>query len=408
MSLGTKQQQVDTGLDLLVEERFARLKGLKLGVVANQCSINRSFEHLVDLLKKVPELKLVRLFAPEHGIRGTLQDMEQVKETSDPISGVPVVSLYGSGAESFFPKGEHLEDLDAVLVDLPDIGTRYYTFAQTLAYMMMVAGKGATKIIVVDRPNPIGGCLIEGCSLEKSCRSFCGLAPVPQRHGLTIGELARLMHAGFGSGEQRLDPIGCSLEIVPCRGWSRDMYFDQTGLPWVLPSPNMPLLETALVYPGACLFEATNLSEGRGTTRPFELLGAPFIEPERWIAQTLAEGFALEGAVLRPTGFVPKFQKWANQLCQGVQLHVTDRELFRPLRWGLALISAANRLYPKQFKLRSEAYEFVDSVPAMDLLYGSQAFRSVLGSRGALSELEPELSSFEREFLSNRQPFLLY
>ena len=379
-----------------------------MAVVANQCTVDHEFEHLVDHLANASNVNLVRIFAPEHGFRGVMQDMDHIADARDKVTNVSVVSLYGSSAESLRPAPALLADVDVLLVDLPDIGARYYTFAQTLTYCMQVAAQTGTKVVVLDRPNPIAGDRIEGLGLHNSCQSFCGYASMPQRHGLTLGELAKLVNAGFGAEEESVPPINCDLEIIPCANWSRSMYFDQTGLRWVIPSVNMPTLDTAIVYPGLCLLEATNLSEGRGTTRPFEIIGAPYIDGRAWANETMNVGLTIEGATLRPLEFMPKFQKHANTVCGGVQIHVTDRARFEPFRLGLALIAAAKRLYPDAFAWRPQAYEFVDKVPAIDLLYGTAEFRALVDADAGLSVLEPKLQAAAQAFAGTREPFLLY
>ncbi len=399
---------VRSGIDELVSSNFASIRGKSVAVLANQAAVDLNLCHLVDLIQASKVATLSALFAPEHGFRGALQDMAEVGNSIDHKTGLEVISLYGSTEESLAPTPEQLAGIDALVVDLPDIGTRYYTFAQSLGYCMKVAVRTGTKVVVLDRPNPINGVTVEGCSLELGCRSFCGYAPVPQRHGLTIGELALLMNEGFGRADQAILPIKCDLEIVRCNGWQREQYADQTGIPWVIPSPNMPTLDTAIVYPGGCLFEATSASEGRGTTRPFEFLGAPGIDPDRWIEGVGRQGLALAGAKLRSHSFQPKFQKCRDQICNGVQLHITDRTQFQPLRWGLALLAALRKTHPSQCEWRRDAYEFVTNVPAIDLLYGSSRFRELVDSGAELHGCESELREYEHEFLAARKPFLLY
>lgn len=398
---------VQSGLDVLATEKCKRLHGVRIALLANQASVDRSLRHILDIFRE-HKVNVVKLFAPEHGFHGARQDMATVADAKDAAANIPIISLYGHGVESLSPKDEMLKDVDMVVADLPDIGTRYYTFAQTIGYLMQVAKRTGTKVVVLDRPNPIGGGAVEGAPLRKSCRSFCGYAPVPNRHGLTMGELAVIMNKGFGDGEDAIPAIGCDLEVVAMKGWKREMMFADTGLPWVLPSPNMPTFETALVYPGTCLFEATTVSEGRGTTRPFELIGAPYVDPQKWISETPKMGLTLNGAVLRPVAFEPQFQKFTRQTCYGIQLHVTDVATFQPFRWGLALLASLAKLYPKDFSWRSDAYEFVDKVPAIDLLYGSARFRELVEKNSSLAPLEDELSAFERPCLTLRKPFLLY
>lgn len=401
-------RKVASGVDTLERSGFSEIRGMRVGVLANQAAVNSELVHLVDLIQSSAVATLAALFAPEHGFRGALQDMAEVGHSVDHKTGLEVISLYGSTEASLAPTPEQLKGLDALIVDLPDIGTRYYTFAQSLGYCMKVAAATGTRIVVLDRPNPIDGVTIEGGSLEHSCRSFCGYAPVPQRHGLTIGELGLLMNRGFGPAGQEIPPINCDLVVVKCEGWQRHHYADETGLPWVIPSPNMPTLDTAIVYPGGCLFEATSASEGRGTTRPFEFLGAPGIDPDRWIDAVAKQGLTLEGAKLRSHSFQPKFQKCRDQICNGVQLHITDRKRFRPLRWGLALLASLRRTHPAQCEWRRDAYEFVSNVPAIDLLYGSGHFRDLVDSGRTLEPIEAELTAYEREFKSSREEFLLY
>lgn len=398
---------VRTGFDVLKTMNFSALNGAKVGILANAASVDSSLRHLVDLLFESRVCSIVRIFAPEHGFRGALQDMVEVETIRDPVTGVPVISLYGNSERSLYPSRELLDDLDVLVVDLPDIGTRYYTFAQTLGYAMSVCRDARVKVIVLDRPNPVGGEQVEGVGLAARCRSFCGYAPVANRHGLTLGELAQIMNDGFGEGDCAIPSINCDLIIVPVEGWERRQYFDQTGLPWVMPSPNMPSLETALVYPGTCLFEATNMSEGRGTTRPFELVGAPFIDGPAWAKQTMEET-ELEGAALRPVDFIPQFGKWHHKACHGVQIHVTDREKFKPFRWGLALINAAARHYPTEFAWRDQPYEFVANVPAIDLLFGNHEFRKAIDTRTPLAKIIAQLVDFEKNYAEARKSFLLY
>ena len=397
-----------SGLDVLEASIPSRLAGARVGILANQSAVDSSYRHVVDLLANNPAVTLVRLFAPEHGFRGEHQDMATISNESDGRTGTPIVSLYGKTAESLRPTKEQLADLDFLVVDLPDIGSRYYTFAQTAGYCLEAAAEAGTAVLVLDRPNPISGTRVEGSALLKSCRSFCGYLPVPQRHGLTLGELCKMMNEGFGTGPDAAPSIGARLEIVKAEDWNREEYIDQTSIPWVIPSPNMPTLDTAIVYPGGCLIEATEISEGRGTTRPFEIFGAPGIDTDRWNAAIVDEGIALAGAVLRPIGFLPQFQKHGGSTCQGFQLHITDRDSFQPFRWYLALLFALRRTHPDVFKLRHAAYEFVTDVPALDLLYGSSKMRDALESGLRAGELLPEIEAFESSFRTQRQPFLLY
>jgi len=366
--------------------------------VAHPASIDRLARHAADLLASASGLRVVRLFGPEHGLRGEAQDMEPVSGGSDAGTGLPVSSLYGSDPASLRPRREDLEGLDAVVCDLQDVGSRYYTFVYTMSYVMEAAAEAGLPVVVLDRPNPLGGDAVEGPVLDPSLASFVGRYPIPVRHGMTPAELGRLFNEAFG--------IGCDLRVVPMGGYERTMGFGQTGLPWVAPSPNMPTPATAAVYPGGCLVEGTNLSEGRGTTRPFELVGAPWL-PGKPLAEALAhEG--LPGALFRATSFRPSFHKHARESCGGVQVHLTDAGAFRPFATYLVLLREARRLAPGSFDWRREAYEFESGRLAIDLLLGRPDLRPMLEAGASLPEMEaawaPDLEAFRRL----RQPFLIY
>ncbi len=340
----------------------------RVGLVANPTTVDGSLRHAAELLHNHKGVDLKLLFGPEHGLRGDAQDMVGVDDTRDPITGLPVVSLYGKSAGSLLPAAKHLQRIDVLVFDIQDVGSRYYTYAATMALCMRAAAEAHLKMLVLDRPNPIGGVQVEGGGLDDGLESFVGLYPVPQRHGMTVGELARLYNTTF--------EIGCDLTVVACEGWRRQQYYDTTGLPWVMPSPNLPTLDTALVYPGMCLLEGTNLSEGRGTTRPFELFGAPFIDAHR-IAQELKRA-DLPGVELRPCAFRPTFHKFKGEGCGGLQLYVTDRQAFLPYRTGLAVLWAVHNLWPDALRWRRQVYEFRDDVPALDLLTGRAAVREAI------------------------------
>lgn len=387
-----------TGLELLLADPHRFLAGKRFGFVGNPTSVDHHLRHAVDALAAQRGLDLARLFGPEHGIRGDAQDMIEVGNAKDSVTGLPVVSLYGTTAASLAPTVEQLADLDLLVFDIQDIGTRYYTYAATMALCMQVARRAKVKVLVLDRPNPLGGVAVEGSGIDAGLESFVGLYPVPQRHGMTTGELAQLYNTAFG--------IGCELEVLRCEGWKRGQLFDETGLPWVMPSPNMPTLDTALVYPGMCLLEGTNLSEGRGTTRPFELFGAPFIEPEP-LARAL-ETLALPGVVFRPCTIRPTFHKWAGEACGGLQLHVTDRATFASYRTGLAVLAVVKRLYPNHFAWRTKTYEFRDDVPAIDLLTGRAGVREAIDAEVPFDEIM-RIASFGREaYDAGRAAALLY
>ncbi|MDF1562063.1 MAG: DUF1343 domain-containing protein [Deltaproteobacteria bacterium] len=398
--------RVLTGADRLAAEGAARLRGQRVGLVCNQSTvIHPSLEHLADLLHAAQGVELAALFAPEHGLRGEAQDMESVGSTRDPVTGLPVHSLYGSDEDSLAPRAEDLEGLDRLVFDVQDIGTRYYTFAATLLLCMRRAAPLGLPVLVLDRPNPLGGGQVRGGTVAPGFESFVGLYPVPVRHGLSVGELALWL-------QRELVPE-CELEVLFCEGWRRADYFDATGLTFVPPSPNMPTLDTAIVYPGQCLIEGTELSEGRGTTRPFELFGAPGLDGHRLHAALRSEGgpagrATLEGAVLREASFRPMFQKHAGRTCGGLFLHVTDRERFDPFRFGLHLIHTVATCFPEVFAWREKAYEFVEEIPAIDLLTGSAAFREAVEAGRALDAIFAEQEEAEAAFRSAREAFLHY
>lgn len=373
------------------------LAGKRVGLIANPSSIDGRLRHAADLLAADPAIGLVRLFGPEHGIRGAAQDMITVDGSIDERTGLPVVSLYGS-AETLAPSVADLDGLDALVFDLQDVGARYYTYVWTLVLSMRVAAEAGVALVVLDRPNPLGGALVEGPAIEPGFESFIGLCSVPNRHGLTAGELARLIRSR--------ESIDVDLDVVELEGWQRSMFYDQTGLPWVLPSPNMPTLETAIVYPGMCLLEGTELSEGRGTTRPFEVAGAPFIDGYALAGALDAEG--LPGLALRPLSFLPTFQKHSGAMCGGVQLHVTDRGAYPTLRAGVAFIRAVRQLYPDDFVWRTRAYEFVDAIPAFDLLAGGASLREGIDAGAPLADLCAGWAAHEAAFRAERAPHLLY
>jgi uncharacterized protein YbbC (DUF1343 family) len=390
--------RVRTGLDVLAFQSFAPLRGLTVGLVTQPAAIDGRYRHATELLAEAPGVRLAALFGPEHGFLGEAQDLIGVRDADDPVSGMRVYSLYGDSFESLRPTEEQLHGLDALVIDLQDVGSRYYTFQATMALCLEAASKAKLRAFVLDRPNPLGGVHVEGPALRPGFESFVGFYPGVTRHGLTIGELARHYQAKNGWGGE--------LTVVPCEGWRREMDRDQTGLPWVLPSPNMPTVETAFVYPGQCLIEGTNLSEGRGTTRPFELCGAPWIDAKKLCRRLNDE--VLSGAVFRPAWFRPTFQKFAGQTCGGLQLHVTDREAFRPVRAGLAILAAMRDLSGESFRWRTETYEFVSDKPAIDLLFGSDRERVALEAGRTWSDISRAWEGEEEAFRRERQQYLLY
>ncbi len=315
------------GLDVLFESKLNLLAGSRVGLIVNPASINSRFEHAADLFHQHTQVNLTALFGPQHGIRGETQDnMIEWQTFRDKRTTLPAYSLYG---ETRKPTPEMLADVDALVFDIQDVGTRVYTFIYSMALAMEAAKECGKRFVVLDRPNPIGGVQIEGNILELEFRSFVGMFPIPMRHGMTIGELALMFNREFG--------IGCELEVVKMEGWRRGMWYKNTHLPWVMPSPNMPTLDTTAVYPGSVMFEGTNVSEGRGTTRPFEIIGAPYIEPDELIEELTKDN--LPGVVFRPLHFQPTFHKFAGELCGGIQIHITDRNVFKPVITGVAIIS---------------------------------------------------------------------
>ena len=391
--------KVVTGLDVLLQDEALcdKLKHARVGLLVNPTSVTRTFEHAIDALQK-KGVNIVRLFGPEHGVRAEAQDMEAVTESIDPISKLPTISLYGHSYDSLEPDPEQVRDLDVVIADIQDIGTRYYTYAYTIGLMMKVCGQVDTACWVLDRPNPLGGEVIEGNRVDPECKSFVGMQPLAMRHGMTLGELARYFMR-YGGWE-------CQLKVIEMKGWERSMWYDQTGVPWVMPSPNMPTLQTAITYPGQCILEGTNLSEGRGTTRPFELFGAPYLDAQKFKEEL--DRYNLEGVSFRACSFKPMFQKHAEKVCRGVQLHVTDREVFRSVKTTFCILAAAQKLAPEQFGWREQAYEFVEDVPAIDLLCGQLWVREKLEGGMHPVELVDEMASHRTEFEQKRQECLIY
>lgn len=385
---------VQTGLDRLLEEGESELRGARLGLVAHQASVNGELRHILEVLVGAG-LGLIRLYAPEHGLWGLAQDQEPVQETTEPRTGLPIEPLYG---ETLVPQAGGLRELDLLLCDLQDVGSRYYTYSYTVSHVMEACGEAGVTVWVLDRPNPLGGLSVEGNLVEEAFRSFVGRFPLPNRHGMTIGELVLLYRAEYG--------VNCDLRVVRMDGWTRSMEWEETRLSWVSPSPNMPSPLTARVYPGTCLVEGTNLSEGRGTTRPFELLGAPYVDGHRWVEALIDR--ALPGVRFRPTRFRPEFQKWAGQVCGGVQLHVTSPATLRPVETGMVLIQTAHDLWPDEFAWRPPPYEFETERWPIDLLAGTDQFRLAVEAGQPVHALAEAWEADTVAFRRLRQPYLLY
>jgi molybdopterin-guanine dinucleotide biosynthesis protein MobB len=378
-------------------EEISLLRSKRIGLLCNPASVTLDFVPAPQALLAAG-LDVRVLFGPEHGLTGAAQDMEAVG-AGEP-SRLPVISLYGETFADLAPKPEHLEGLDAVVCDLPDVGSRYYTFVWSIALVMRECAKRSIPVVVLDRPNPLGGEVVEGNLPEEKLLSFVGLYPVPVRHGMTAGEIARWTNATQG--------FGCDLTVVPLRKAGRaPVRCELAETPaWVLPSPNMPTPGTALVYPGACLVEGTNLSEGRGTTRPFELVGAPWLDADD--ASERANALAMPGVVFRPHVFIPTFQKQAGRTCGGVQAHVTDSAAFRPYETYLRLLKELRDMDPGHFEWRTETYEYRDDVPAIDLLTGTATYRRLVDGG---ESLDPWIATFDADiarFAPSRASGLLY
>lgn len=373
-----------------------RLKGLKVGLVANPSSVDASLQHVAERLRRAPQVTLAALFGPQHGFHSTVQD--NMIETPHAIHlhhGVPIYSLYSDTRE---PTPAMLDGLDVLVIDLQDVGTRVYTYAYTMANCLKAAARSGLPVIVCDRPNPIGGEFVEGPVIEPGFESFVGLFPIALRHGLTIGELATLFNEAFD--------LGARLEVSELSGWRRAMYFDDTKVPWVMPSPNVPTLDTALAYPGTVLFEGTMVSEGRGTTRPFELIGAPWIDAELFAASL--EALGLPGVKVRPAWFEPTFQKHADLMCGGCQVHVTDRRAFQPVRTAVALLGACRRADPGRFEWRKPPYEYEHHKMPIDILSGSDTLRRQIDADTSLDAIAGSWQPGLASFAELRQEFLRY
>jgi uncharacterized protein YbbC (DUF1343 family) len=396
MPVSVDRQTVTPGIERLLTVDRRLIDGRRVGLVCNPASVDARLEHSADRLHADPDVTLAALFGPQHGFRSDLQDnMIETPHGEDRRRRVPVFSLYSDTRE---PTAEMLDGLDVLVVDLQDVGTRVYTYIYTMANCMRAAARRGLPVIVCDRPNPIGGDAVEGACLHEPWSSFVGQFPIPMRHGMTIGELARLFNDAFG--------IGARLEVVLLDGWRRSMYFDATGLPWIIPSPNLPTLDSAIVYPGAVLVEGTKLSEGRGTTRPFEMIGAPWIDGERLAAAMNARG--LPGVHFRPVFFEPTFQKHARQSCGGCQIHVIDRLTFQPLRAAVELIDEFRREDPARFAWREPPYEYEHHKEPIDILYGSDRLRRTLDAGGSVSALVESWRDDEERFRRLREQHLLY
>ena len=372
------------------------LDGLRVAIVCNPASVDHELVHIADRLAAHPRAHLRAIFGPQHGFRSDVQEnMIETAHGRDDLRRVPVYSLYSEARE---PSAEMLREIDVLVIDLQDVGTRIYTYIYTMANCLIAARKHGVKVLVCDRPNPIGGVAVEGPVLIPGFESFVGLYPIPMRHGMTIGELARLFNEFFG--------IGADLEVAALGHWRREMYHDTAQTPWVMPSPNIPTLDTAIVYPGTVLFEGTSVSEGRGTTRPFELVGAPGVVSERFADEL--NRHRLPGVFFRPAVFEPTFHKHARQSCGGCQIHVLDREAFRPVLTGVALVAAFRAADPERFRWRDPPYEYEHEKLPFDILAGSSELRQQIETGVTAEDIARSWEPAVVDFRTLRRQYLLY
>jgi uncharacterized protein YbbC (DUF1343 family) len=387
---------VSTGLDNLIKSPPGYMAGKRLGLLCNPASVNRNFIHARRLVNDGFPGKLKALYSPQHGFFSEKQDnMIESGNMIDPLLGIPVFSLYG---KTRVPTEETLEPIDILLIDMQDAGTRVYTFIYTMSYCLEAAKKFGKKAVILDRPNPIGGEKVEGNLVSEGFYSFVGRYPIPMRHGMTIGEMALLFNDHFG--------IGCDLEVITMKGWKRSMYFSDTGLPWIPPSPNLPTPVSAAVYPGQVLFEGTNISEGRGTTQPFEIFGAPFIDPGK-IISFLGEN-SLPGIILRPVVFEPTSNKWQGQRCEGFQIHITGYAGYKPYFSALKLLQAVYYNHGDQFKWKEPPYEYEFEKYPIDLITGNPSIREAIERKNGIDAIETTWKKDLEEYLDISRKYRLY
>jgi uncharacterized protein YbbC (DUF1343 family) len=389
------REHVELGLEKLLED-CSSVRGARVGLICNQASVDHGYRHAADLLHEHSGINLRALFGPQHGIRGDVQDnMIETGHSIDRKTGLPVHSLYSETRE---PTDEMLRDVDVLVFDMQDVGCRIYTFVYTLANCMRAARRLGKKVIACDRPNPINGVNMAGNILEPEYASFVGQFALPTRHGMTVGELAQMFNEHFG--------IGCDLEVIAMNGWKREFWHDDTDAPWVLPSPNMPTLDSATVFPGTVHFEGTQVSEGRGTTKPFELIGAPYINPDEYADRLNDLGLA--GVYFRSCVFQPTFQKHGGVSCGGVQIHVLDREAFEPWHAGIAMAKLAHDMYPDQFRWKIPPYEYVYDKNPFDVISGTAKIREAFEQGIELDEIVESTKEPLTKFKELREPYLLY
>ena len=384
------------GLEKLLQAKTSVLRGARVGLVCNQASVDHNYHHAADLLHEHPGVNLRALFGPQHGIRGDVQDnMIETEHGIDRKTGLPVYSLYSETRE---PSEAMLRDIDVIVFDMQDVGCRIYTFAYTLANCMRAARKWGKKVVICDRPNPISGSGVAGNVLEPEYASFVGQFSIPTRHGMTVAELARMFNEHF--------KLASEIEVVPMDGWQRKFWHDETNAPWVLPSPNIPTLDSATVFPGTVHFEGTQISEGRGTTRPFELIGAPYIDPDDYACQL--NNLGLAGVFFRSCAFQPTFQKHGGITCGGVQIHVTDRQSFEPVIAGVAMVKLAYDMYTNEFLWKSTPYEYVYDKNPFDVISGTNKIREAIEQGSGLNEIQDSWKGPLAEFRAIREKYLLY
>lgn len=396
LSCRVDKKKVKVGLDVLLEKHMALLEGKRVGIITNQTGIASSGEHIVDILSKFPRIEINALFAPEHGIRGDFPDVVEVASYIDERTGIRIWSLYG---EHLKPTEQMLEDIDALLFDIQDVGARFYTFISTMGLAMEAAAELGKEFIVLDRPNPITGTVIEGPILEEQYASFVGKYPIPIRYGMTPGELAGMIkEENWMEGMERL-----ALRVIPLEGWRRDMWLDETGLPWVKPSPNIPSILTAALYPGLCLVEALNVSEGRGTMRPFEQFGAPWIDSVKLAG--VMNDYALPGIYFKPVSYTPVSlpgvatqSKFRDEMVHGLEMVITDREKMRPVQVMVYLLVTLKKLYPEKLELRRN----------LERLIGIQSFRDSINKMRNPDTILEEWELEIEEFKKTRKKYLLY
>ncbi|MGM0749759.1 MAG: exo-beta-N-acetylmuramidase NamZ family protein [Bacillota bacterium] len=382
-----KKPKVQTGIDILLSDYKKQLKGKKIGLITNPTGVNSSLKSSVDVLSQDPDIQLTTLYGPEHGVRGDAQAGDEVASYIDEKTGLPVYSLYGKTKK---PTPEMLKNVDVLVFDIQDVGTRYYTYIYTMAYAMEAAKENGIPFIVLDRPNPQGGQQVEGPVLEPGYSSFVGLYPIPLKHGMTIGELALLFNKEF--------KINADLTVVKMKRWKRKMNFEDTGLPFVLPSPNMPTIDSTFVYPATGLIEGTNVSEGRGTTKPFEFIGAPYMKSTQ--LEEKLNSLGLPGVTFRAASYIPTFSKHQGKLCHGVQIYVTDRKKFEAVKTGLSLIKTIHDLYPDDF-------EFL-ATGSFDKLIGNGWVRTKIEEGADIQKITDSYQKPLKEFKKLRKKYLIY